>query len=147
MLPLLNPLFEGLLHSLGLQRQGSDGVVVLDGIDFVNGVLEFSVLGLIILKRGVLGIESLGYSIHLGVPQPVEFVEALLECEHVVLCALDRTSEQEDDLDDLLVSGNPGVEGLALIFREVLLVPVLHLTCRFKHFRCSDVNGSLNVSK
>lgn len=147
MLPLINPLFEGLLDSLSLQGQGSDGVVVLDCINFVDGVLEFFVFGLIVLKCGVLGIESLCYSVHLGVPQPVELVEALLEGEHVVLGSLDRTSEQEDNLDNFLVSGNPGVEGLALFFREIFLVPVLHLACRLEHLRCSNVDGSLNLSE
>jgi hypothetical protein len=65
----------------------------------------------------------------------------------LVFSTLDRTSEQENNLYDFLVSSNPSVEWLALIFRQVFLVPVLNLTCRFEHLRGSDVDGPLHISE
>jgi hypothetical protein len=42
---------------------------------------------------------------------------------------LNRTSKEQDDLDNFLVFGNPVIEWFSVLLRLVLLVPVLDVLC------------------
>jgi hypothetical protein len=58
---------------------------------------------------------------------------------------LDGTSQEKDDLNDFLVSGNPSVERISLRLGLVLLAPVLNVLGRFENMGSSSVNGSLDL--
>jgi hypothetical protein len=57
---------------------------------------------------------------------------------------LDRTSQEEDDLDNFLVSSNPCVERISFRLGLVLLTPVLNILGRLEDMGSSSVDGSLN---
>jgi hypothetical protein len=81
------------------------------------------------------------------VPQEGVLVEASLEADNLVAGALDRARQQENNLDNFLVTGNPGIEWLSFLFCEVFLVPVLDLLGALEHCRGCLVNGSLDVGQ
>jgi hypothetical protein len=100
-------------------------VGVEDFADVLFEASELDELLLEVLKLRVGRVELLELLIDLVLPEPAELVEALKELVDVVLGTLNGTSQKKDDLDDLLVLGNPVVEGLPFVLGQVLLIPVL----------------------
>jgi hypothetical protein len=146
-LPLLNPFSEGVLDLLSLEGEGSNLVVLLNQVDGLNDTLVVSESGLVVFELGVLGVEGLELLVHVLVPQPGVLIERGLERNNNLSSSLDGTSEEQDDLNDLLVTGNPSVERLALILGEVLLVPVLDLLGGLEDGGSSLVDGVLDLIK
>ena len=83
--------------------------------------------------------------IHVLFPEPGELIETGLERNNDLSSSLNGTSEKQDDLHDFLVTGNPSVERLALILREVLLVPVLYLLGGLENGGSGLVDGVLDL--
>ena len=125
-LPLTEVALQSVLHSLGLERKSTDLVCLLDLFNLC--VLEIEVLELLleVIEVGVLLAEHLQLILGLASPEPRVGGEALEELADGVLGALNRTGQEQDDLDDLLILGNPVVEWLLLLLRDVLLEPKLH---------------------
>ena len=110
-------------------------------------VLKVEVLQFLlkVLKVGVLFTETLEVVLGFLDPEPRVGGEAFEELADAILGALNGTSEEKDDLDDLLVLGNPVVEGLFLLFGDVLLEPELHLLGGLEHVGGGTVNGRLHL--
>jgi len=60
---------------------------------------------------------------------------------------LDGTGQDQDDLGDLLVLGDPDVEGLALGLRHIPLVPVRDILGALEHLVGSVVDSRLEFLK
>lgn len=102
-------------------------MIMIDFVDLIFKEHKFLKFLFKIFQLWVLGIEFLQAIINFVSPEPVVLIEGVEELLDVVLGALDGTSEQEDDLNDFLVLSDPVIEWFSLVFREILLVPVLHV--------------------
>jgi hypothetical protein len=122
-------------------------VIAADLVDLIFEVNELPELSFEVLKLGILLVETLQALINLLLPEPVVLLKAVKELLDVVLSTLDRTSEEKDHLDDLLVLCDPVVEGLSLVLRDVLLIPVLHSLSRLENVASSAVNCALDFLK
>ena len=67
------------------------------------------------------------------------------ESVHDVLGTLDRTSQEKDDLDNLTIFGDHGVESLSLASGSVLLVPSIKILGASKDSSGSLIDGLLDV--
>lgn len=102
----------------------------MSGIDFLNLIVfevEFLKFVLKVFKLWFVSSKYLQFIFRLLSPEPRVCGKALKELGHTVLGTLDGTCQQEDNLDNLLIFGNPVVKWLLLILRDVLLEPELHL--------------------
>ena len=122
-------------------------MVRLNLVNFTLEGLKLLELVLVVLELGVALVEVLQVIIHVGVPQERVLVEVGLEADNLVASALDRARQQQDDLDDFLVAGDPGVEGLALLLSEVFLVPVLDFLGALEHGGSSLVDRPLHIGE
>jgi len=84
-------------------------------------------LGLKLLELWVLAVEILKLLVDLILPEPVEVLESLEELVDVVLCSLDGTCQEKNNLNDFLILGDPVIEWLSLVLWLILLVPVLNV--------------------
>jgi hypothetical protein len=144
-LPGIDPAFKASLDVFGLEREGANLVGSVDVEDLLQDAVEFLKLLLEVLQLWVVLIEELEGLIRALIPQPRVLLKAGEEVVDLVLGSLDGTGEEEDDLNDFLILSNPVVEGLALIFGLVLLVPVLDLLGGLEHVGGSSVNSRLDL--
>ena len=94
-----------------------------------------------------LGVELFEVLIDSSLPKPVELLKALKELDDVVLGALDGTSKKQDDLNDLLILGDPVIEWLSLVLWLILLVPVLDILGGLEYVTSSSVDSTLDFLK
>jgi hypothetical protein len=102
-------------------------VLVVNLVDLVLERHELLQLLLEVLQCGILGVESLQTLLDLLLPEPVVRVKAVQELLNIVLSSLDRTSKQENNLNNLFILSYPVIEWLSLVLWLVLLVPVLNV--------------------
>jgi len=146
-LPGLDPLLKPNLDVVGLEGKSTNLVGVSHGENLLLESSELLELLLEVFKLWVGSVELLERIVNLVLPEPVDLLEALKELVDGVLGTLNGTGKEEDDLDDLLILGNPVVEWLTLVFWDVLLVPVLHVLGGLKDVRGSSVNCTLDFLK
>lgn len=133
------------LNVFSLEGEGSNLVVVGNKANGADVAVELFEFVFEVFELWVVLVENLEGVFRLAVPQPGVFSEGVEEFADIVLSALDGSSQQENDLNDFLVLGNPVVEGLTLILGLVFLVPVLNLLGRFQNVGSGTVDGGLNL--
>ena len=106
---------------------------------------ELRELGLKVFELRFLAVEVLKSIVDFLGPEPVVVLKSLKELVDVVLGSLDRTGKEKNNLDDFLVLSDPVVEWLTLIFRNILLVPVLHMLGRLENVGSSSVDSTLHL--
>ena len=116
-------------------------------LDLLVLVVEVPKLILEVFELGLSLSERLQVILRLLYPEPRVGSESFEELGHAVPGTLNRTSQEEDDLDDLLVLSDPVVEGLLFFLRDVLLEPKLDLLGRLEDVRGSPVDGRLNFTE
>jgi hypothetical protein len=116
-LPLFDPFLEGVLDLLSLEGKSANLVVSFNGVDLSDVLLEGSKLSFVVFELGVASMECFECFIHVLVPEPGVLIKAGLESNNDLSSSLDRTSQEKDNLNDFLVTGNPSVERLTLILR------------------------------
>lgn len=146
-LPGVDPALKASLYAVSLERKSTNLVLVLNIHDRLQDAVEVLELFFEVLELRVVLVEELESLVSTPGPKPRVGCKALEELVDLVLGALDGTSQEQDDLNDLLVLGNPVVEGLTLLLRLVLLVPVLHFLGALEHMGSSTVNSGLHLLK
>ena len=92
--PIGDPRRKLILHTDRFQRKCSNLEGWLDQLDVVNEDIEFFQLGLVGIELGVVLLELLELIVWILAPEPVILGEALKELVDIVLCSLDRTSQE-----------------------------------------------------
>jgi len=121
---------------------------LMGGQDLVDLILEAGKLFKFLLELFQLWVrivEFLKHLVNLFLPEPVKFLEALQELDDIVLCSLDGTCQEQDDLNDFLVLGDPVIERLSKFLWLVLLVPILNILGRLQNMTSSSVDGMLDL--
>ena len=119
-------------------------MAVLNHFDLFGLIIKVCKLQFKVLKLWVLGLELLKAIFRSLFPEPLVNLETVKELRDFVLCSLYGTSEKQNDLDNLLVFSNPVVEGFALVFGQVTLIPVLNFFRRLEYMRSGTIDGRLD---
>jgi len=146
-LPRSDLALETCLNVFSLEAQGANLVKAWYGQYLVLEVVELVEFLLEIFKLWIGAVELFELLLLVSLPKPVESAETCQESSNAVLGSLDRTSKEKNDLNDLLILGNPIVEWLSEFFWLILLVPVLDVFGRLKDMACSSVDSALNLFK
>jgi hypothetical protein len=121
--------------------------LVLNLEDVLLELGELKELVLKVLKSRIVGVELSQHVIDSVLPEPVILGEVIKESHDSSSGSLNRTSQKKDDLNDFLISGNPGIERISFGLGLVLLAPVLDVLGGLQNMGSSSVNGSLNLIK
>ena len=122
-LPGTEIVVERILDALSLEGESTDLVGLLDLINLSALLIEVLQLLFEVIEVRVVVPELLKLILGLAGPEPRVSGEALKELADGVFGTLDGTGQEQDDLNDLLVLGNPVVERLLLLFGDTLLEP------------------------
>ena len=120
---------------------------LLNCINLILERIKFLELLLVHVKTWVVFDERFESILWSSCPKPAELGKSIKELGNTVFGSLNRSSEEKDDLYNLLISSNPVVEWLFLLFWSVLLEPQLNFLGGLKDMRSGSVNGDLDIIK
>jgi hypothetical protein len=111
--PELDPLLKTNLGVFSLETQSTDLMNTFDDINLILilGVLDKFVFE--IFKLRVCLVERSEVIVNLSLPKPVELIKVTEESIDIILCSLDRTCKEKNNLNNFFILSNPVIEWLS----------------------------------
>ena len=145
--PALNPFFESNFNILSLKTKCSNLVSIQNSFNILFKSSKLLQLLLKVLQLWIRWIKLLETLFNLSLPQPVISLKAFQELIDIIFSSLNRSSQKENNLYNLLILSNPVVEWLSLVLWDIFLIPILDMLCGFKHMTSCSINSTLNFLK